>query len=164
VWDLINIFFLDFNIAFIPKEKNYVVDSMAISASNFKAPLPPKLKYDTEVKFRPSILNNVKHWKVFEDDLEIKRFLETVEEFSALHIDQDPTSEADPYADDILNNIVDRHIVQLPNNHIPKGLVPLERLFDRNDVALKEKISDDDVDTTQCNIGTENKPKFVKLS
>ena len=47
-------------------------DSLAASASNFKIPLPPKLKYDVEVKHRPSIPNNVKHWKVFEDDLEIK--------------------------------------------------------------------------------------------
>jgi hypothetical protein len=29
-----------------------------------------------------------------------------------------------------LNRIVDYHIVQLPSNHIPKGLVSLERLFD----------------------------------
>jgi hypothetical protein len=43
--------------------------------------------------------------------------------------------------------------VQLPSNHIPKGLIPLERIFDRNDVALKGKILDDDGDTTQCNIG-----------
>jgi hypothetical protein len=40
----------------------------------------------------------------------------------------------------------------------------LERLFDRNDVALKGDISEGDIDTTQCNIGTENGPKFVKLS
>jgi hypothetical protein len=59
-----------------------VADSLATSASIFKVPLPPKLRYDVEVKYRPSIPDNVKHWKVFEDDLEIKKFLETVEEFS----------------------------------------------------------------------------------
>jgi ribonuclease HI len=90
VWDLIDSFFLAFNISFIPREENTVVDSLAVSASNFRIPLPPKLRYDVEVKYRPSIPDNVKHWKVFEDDLEIKRFLETVDEFSALHIDQDP--------------------------------------------------------------------------
>jgi hypothetical protein len=63
-----------------------------------------------------------------------------------------------------LNKIVDHHIVQLPNNHIPKGLVPLERLFDRNDVAVKGKVSNEDVDVAECNIGTEKDPKFVKLS
>ena len=133
-------------------------------SNNFKVPLPPKLKYDIEVKYRPSIPDNVKHWKVFEDDLEIKRFLETVEEFSALHIDQDPVSEAKLDAGDFLSKIVEHDIVQLPSNHIPKGLFPLERLFDRNDVAIKGKISNDDVVVAECNICTEEDPKFVNLS
>jgi ribonuclease HI len=164
VWDLIDSFFLAFNISFIPRGENIEVDSLAVSASNFKVPLPPKLRYDTEVKYRPSIPDNVKHWKVFEDDLEIKIFLETVEEFSALHIDQDPASESDLIAGIFLNKIVDHHIVQLPNNHIPKGLVPLERLFDSNDVAVKGNRPKDNADTTECNIGTEKEPKFIKLS
>jgi hypothetical protein len=54
--------------------------------------------------------------------------------------------------------------VQLPSNHIPKGLVPLERLFDENDVELKGKVSTDDEDITECNVGTEKDPKYVKLS
>jgi hypothetical protein len=87
VWDLIDSFFLAFNILYIPREKNVMVDSLATSTSNFRVPLPPKLRYDVEVKYKPSITNNVKYWKVFEDDLEIKRFLETFDEFSALYID-----------------------------------------------------------------------------
>ena len=79
------------------------------------------------MKYRPSIPDNVKHWKVFEDDLEIKRFLETVDEFSALNIDQDPDSQSHPHVDVFLKKISINHIVQLHNNHIPKGLVPLER-------------------------------------
>ena len=70
-----------------------MADSLASSASIFKVPLPPKLRNDVEVKYRPSIPENVKHWKVFEDDLEINRFLETIEEFSEMHIDQDSVSE-----------------------------------------------------------------------
>ena len=89
VWDLIDSFFSAFNISFIPREENTVADSLASSTSIFKVPLPPKLRYEVEVKYRPSIPDNVKHWKVFEDDLEIKKFLETIEEFSELHIDQD---------------------------------------------------------------------------
>jgi ribonuclease HI len=164
VWDLIDSFFLAFNISFIPRGENIVVDSLAVSASNFRVPLPPKLKYDVEVKYRPSIPDNVKHWKVFENDLEIKIFLETFDEFSTLHIDQDPDSEIDPHVDIFLNKIANHHIVQLPSNHIPKGLVPLERLFDRNDVAVKGKVSNKDVEVAECNIGTEKEPKFVKLS
>jgi hypothetical protein len=48
-----------------------------------------------------------------------------------------------------MNKIVDHHIVQLPSNHIPKGLVPLERLFDRNDVFVKVKDSIEDIDVTE---------------
>jgi hypothetical protein len=155
---------LAFNISFIPREENTLADSLAASASNFKIPLPPKFRYDVEVKYRPSIPDNVKHWKVFEDDLEVKRFLETVEEFSKMHIDQDVVSEEDPDGGNLLNTIAGSDIVQLPSNHIPRGLVPLERLFDSNDVSVKEKISEEDTDTIQCNIGTKSEPKYVKLS
>jgi hypothetical protein len=40
----------------------------------------------------------------------------------------------------------------------------LERLFDGNDVAIKGRVSGDDADTAECNIGTPEEPKFVKLS
>jgi hypothetical protein len=52
----------------------------------------------------------------------------------------------------------------LPSNHIPKELVPLEILFDRNDVIVKGKSSDKDVDVVECNIGTEEDLKFFKFS
>jgi hypothetical protein len=140
-----------------------VADSLAMSVSNFKVPFPPKFRYDVEVKYRPSIPNNVKPWKVFEDDIEINKFLETVKEFSEMHIDQDSISKEELVGGKFLSKIAERNIVQLPNNHIPRGLVPLERIFDRNDVSLKGEISEDDAGTIQCNIGTESEPKFVKL-
>jgi hypothetical protein len=40
-----------------------------------------------------------------------------------------------------LNHIVGRDIVQIKNNVIPKGLVPLEKLFDNNDVARNPKVT-----------------------
>jgi hypothetical protein len=55
-------------------------------------------------------------------------------------------------------------IIQLPSNHIPKGLVPLERLFDGNDVAVKGEVSNEGVDLAECNIGKQEEPKFVKFS
>lgn len=163
-WDLIDNFFLDFNISFVPIEENSMVDSLAIFASNFKIPLPPKLKYDVEVKYRPSIPDNIKHWKFFEDDLETKRFLETMEDFFSLHIDQDQDTEKNPHAEIFLNKIAYHKIVQLPSNHIPKGLVPLERVFERNDVAVNVKGSNEEADVTKCNLGIEQNPKYVKLS
>jgi len=80
VWDLIDSFFSTFNISFILREENVMVDSLAISTRNFRPPLPPKLRYDIEVRYRPFIPNNIKYWKVFEDDLEIIKFLEFVDD------------------------------------------------------------------------------------
>jgi ribonuclease HI len=124
VWDLVDSFLLAFNISFIPRKENTMANSLAISASNFRIPFPLELKYDVEVKYRPSIPDNVKHWNVFEDDLEIKIFLETTDEFSTLHIDQDHDTKSSTHVDVFLNKIDNHHIIQLPSNHIPKGLVP----------------------------------------
>jgi hypothetical protein len=44
-----------------------------------------------------------------------------------------------PNVDSFLNQIVGRDIVQLKNNVILKGLVPLEKLFDNNDLARNSK-------------------------
>jgi hypothetical protein len=81
-----------------------------------------------------------------------------------MHIDQDSVSEEKFDGGNFLDKIAECNIVQLPSNHIPRGLVPLERLFDRNDVSLKGEVSEDDAGTIQCNIGTESEPKLVKLS
>jgi ribonuclease HI len=111
VWDLIDNFFSTFNISFIPREENTLADSLAVSTSQFRIPLPPKIKYDVEIRYRPSVPGNIKHWKVFEDDLEIKIFIESVDEFSALHIDQDPDPEGDPHPGVFLNKIANHHMV-----------------------------------------------------
>jgi ribonuclease HI len=125
VWDMIDNFFSSFNISFIPKEENTLADSLVVSTSLFRIPLPPKIKYDVDIRYRPSVPDNIKHWKVFEDDLEIKKFLQSVDEFSALHIDKDPHLESLPHPEVFLNKITNHHIIHLPSNHILKGLVPL---------------------------------------
>jgi hypothetical protein len=63
-----------------------------------------------------------------------------------------------------MNKIDHHHIVQFPSNHILKCLVPLEILFDRNDVAIKVKGLSKDANVTECNLGTKEDPKYVKLS
>jgi ribonuclease HI len=93
VWDLLDNFFSAFNISFIPREENTMVDSLVVSARNFTIPIHPKIKYDVEVKYRSSILDNVKYWKVY-----------------ALHIDQDHDSEINPHVDVFLNKISNHHI------------------------------------------------------
>jgi hypothetical protein len=161
---MIDSFFLDFNILCVPREENSGEDSLVVSTSNFKVPFPQKLKYEVDIKYRPSIPDNVKHWKVFEDDIEIKKFLETVDEFYDMHIDKDQESEESPHDDVFMNKIANHHIVQLPSNHIPEGIVLLERLFDGNDVAVKVEGSTEEAGVTECNLGTEEDPKWVKLS
>jgi ribonuclease HI len=164
VWDLIDNFFLSFNISYIPREENASADFLAITASLLEVPSPPVVRSDIEIKYRPSIPDNVKHWRVFEDDQEIEKFLQSIDEFSMLHIDENLDMEGDCHLGELLNKIADCHIIQLLNNYIPRGLVPLERLFDGNDMAIKGKISGVDDDIAECNIGTSEKPKFVKLS
>jgi hypothetical protein len=96
---------LAFNISFIPRGENTLADSLVVSASFLKVPLLPMIKNDVDIRYRPLVLDNVKHWKVFEDDSELERFLQSVDEFSALHIDQDPDLEGDPRPEEFLNKI-----------------------------------------------------------
>jgi hypothetical protein len=161
---LIDNFFSAFNISFIPREENTLANSLVVLASLFRIPLPPKIKYDVEIRYRPYVPDNIKHWKVFEDDIEIKKFLQYVDEFSALHIDQDPDLESHPHPEVFLNKIANHLIIHLPSNHILKGLVPLERLFDGNDVAVNGRVSNEYVDTVECNIDTQEEPKYVNFS
>jgi hypothetical protein len=87
VWDLIDNFFSAFNISFIPREENTLADSLVVSASLFKIPVLPKIKYEVEIIYSPYVLDNIKNWKVFKEDIEIEKFLQSVDEFYALHID-----------------------------------------------------------------------------
>jgi ribonuclease HI len=68
VWDYVDNFFLAFNITFVHKNLNQQADSLALAASNFKTPMFPNLKFQVEVRHRPLILDNIKHWQVFKDD------------------------------------------------------------------------------------------------
>ena len=52
----------------------------------------------------------------------------------------------------------------MKKNPIPKGLVPLEELFYRNDVAKNPNFSQDDSQVEDGNIGTKEYPKIIKLS
>ena len=62
------------------------------------------------------------------------------------------------------NQIAGRDIVQLKRKIIPKGMVPLEKLFDNNDVAKSPKITVNEGDVEDCNIGTQEDPKIINMS
>jgi ribonuclease HI len=165
-WDLIESFFLAFNISFIPREENAPADFQAFSASIFEAPALSTDTSQVEIRYRPSVPDNVKHWRVFEDDQEIEKFLQSIDDFSASRIDEerDPDEKPDSRPEELLSQVADHQIIQLPSNHIPRGLIPLERLFNGNDVSVKGRVLGDDADITESNIGTSEEPKYVKLS
>ena len=52
----------------------------------------------------------------------------------------------------------------MKNNCIPKGLVPLESLFDNNDVAKNLGVKPSHEDVEDANIGIEQEPRLVKIS
>jgi hypothetical protein len=52
---------------------------MELAADTFRPPNGPNIKYQVEFRNRTTILDNIKHWQVFSDDLELQRFLQTIE-------------------------------------------------------------------------------------
>ena len=89
VWDLIENFFEAFNIQFVPRNENILADSLVVVVSTFKSPINSRLRYEVEMRHKPSVPDNVKNWQVFEDDQQIKEFFTMVEEFESTEIDQD---------------------------------------------------------------------------
>ena len=135
--------FDEYQIFIIPRSKNEIVDTYAVSTSTFKIPIYPNTRYTIEVKHRPTIPDNVKYQKIFEDDDHIESFLTLSGDYENMVIDEDKEGvqieelPAEGSQDDIklLTHFGDKEIIQLKNNSFPKGLVPLEDLFDHNDVA-----------------------------
>jgi ribonuclease HI len=163
VWKIRDSFSI-FDISYVPRAMNHLVDSLAVSASMFIPPMPPRLNYEIQVKYRPSLPDNIKYWKVFEDDDELSRFLQVVDEFSDMHIDQKNQNVEESKKPKLKRKMGQHDIVQLPNNYIPRGLVPLEKLFDHNDVPYKPDKKEKDPTVHEHNIGSQNHPKFINLS
>jgi hypothetical protein len=82
-------FFLEFNISFIPRDANQRENSLALATSSFRPPIGPNIKYQVKFIHRTTIPDNIKHWKVFSDDLELQIFMQTIDEFSSISIDQE---------------------------------------------------------------------------
>ena len=75
------------NFNLIPRLQNSITDLLATSIVVFKIPMHPNRKYEVEVRNRPYVPDNVKSWKVFEDDKQIQNFLTLTREFDGLNID-----------------------------------------------------------------------------
>ena len=159
----------------VPRYENTVADSLAVVAGKFKTPSSSQKKYQVDIVNRPSIPNNSKYWQVFEDDMQIKIFLEFSSEFVNTHIDAEndnsesfqdveENEEEKTITEKLKGTLGGKDVIQLKSNFIPRGLIPLEKLFDQNDVAKdpKEKLADNAIEDR--NIGTKENPKIVKLS
>ena len=63
------------------------------------------------------------------------------------------------FQDKIGNN----RMLLLKNNQIPRGLIPLERLFDQDGVPLNSTLHPEPEEVEDCNVGTNEDPKMVKI-
>jgi ribonuclease HI len=92
--------FSEYDLSTIPREKNQITfDVLATSASVFKIPIFPNRKYEIEVKHRPTVPDNIKHWQVFEDDKQVERFLQMSDEFTNINIDDECCCDEDESVD-----------------------------------------------------------------
>jgi hypothetical protein len=144
--------FTEIGLQVIPRGQNILADGLATSSATCKIPFHPNHQYTVEVKCRPTILDNIRYWQVFGNDEQIDDFLQSKNEFECANIDvdsDDDNANKLELEDDSVNKLdseeinekdEDSNILQLKNNILPRGLVPLEELFDFNEVAKKGKI------------------------
>ena len=69
--------------------------------------------------------------------------------------DEEPEEEKNG-AEKLKGTLGGKYIIQLKNNFIPKGLIPLENFFDQNDVAKNPKVKPTENLVEDRNIGTED--------
>jgi len=83
------------------------------------------VKYQIQVRYRPSILDNLKHWQIFDDDEELKSFLQVIDEFLALQIEEEQLDNNESNRENQTSHFHSRighhNIIQLSNIFIPKG-------------------------------------------
>jgi len=142
----------------VPRVKNSIADALAKAASNLKIPMNSSNKFEIHVKHRPAVPDNQRHWQVFQNDGEINDFLQNKGEFENVLMD----AEHDDGSNELQINQME--VLQLKDNVIPKGLIPLEELFDHDDVARKPTLQPTEKGVEEVNIGTAQEPKTVKLS
>ena len=71
----------------VSRHENTVADSLAVATGIFKTPIAGQKEYQVDIVNRPSITDNSKYWQLFEDDMQIRIFLELLGEFVNTHID-----------------------------------------------------------------------------
>jgi hypothetical protein len=62
------------------------------------------------------------------------------------------------------DKIANHHMLVLQNNQILKGLIPLERLFNQNDIPIKSTLQSQLEEVEDYDIGTKEESRMVKIS
>jgi hypothetical protein len=168
--------FTEVDLQVMPRGQKILVDRLATPAATCKIPFYSTHPYMVEVKCRPTVPDNIRYWQVFGNGDQIEEFLQCKNDFECTNIDlenEDENVNRSDFEIDSVNSVdsgelgddeMDADVLYLKNNVLPRGLVPLEDLFDFNDVAKKPKIKANGQEVEDCNIGTEEKPRIVKLS
>jgi len=157
VLDILKLF-SDYTLTCVPRIQNGVADGLAKAASNLKILMNSSNKYGIYVKHHPTIPDNQRCCQFFQDDEEINDFLQNKGKFKDTSID----TEHDDGNDDLQMNQME--VFQLKDNIIPKGLIPLEELFDQDVIAWKPTLRPTEKGVEEVNIGIAENPKMIKLS
>ena len=78
--------------------------------------------------------------------------------FTKVEIEKIETVEIEELTND------ESEILNLKYNILPKGLAPQEDLFGSNCIVIKSKMEPLRSDIEECNIGTKESPKLIKIS
>jgi hypothetical protein len=165
VWSLINKF-SSFNINSIPRSNNTEADLLANVASKLLPAegLSPNA-FSVELLFRPSVLDNITNWRVFDDDRQIINFLHMEETFQGAVIDEqthddnlhDFTVIPNPKPSEALSDMV---------NSLPKSVARLEKFYDFEDKFKKTvncKTNSSSLTYEKVNLGTSENPQCINL-
>jgi len=101
---------------------------------------PPSEQDQTTISVKTA--NQILHPTTFDD--------KNVQDLEQINLDEIAGAEAE--------------VIQLKDNFLPIGLTPLEDIFDSNDIPRKPKMQPLNAAIEECNIGTLEKPKIIKLS
>lgn len=109
-------------------------------------------RFSIELIFRPSILDNITNWRIFNDDPDIVSFLTSDGSYTNQIIDEDQH---------------DRQLQQdSTNNVMPKSVVKLEDLYDLKDRfkrSTNSKLQSSTLNYELVNRGTDTKPHNINL-
>ncbi len=81
-----------------------------------------------------------------------------------MHIDQENETMEECGQFKLKSEIGRGSIFQLHNNYIPKGLVPLDKLFNDNSLPYKPAETENESVVHKNNIGSPTHPKYINMS